>query len=173
MACFIDEFADMLYYKCKEEPAKKIAARFNRERKIIYSWMNGSSFRLSMDFLQGLWSLGYDMAIVQTRPAEFPEGRRITARYTDAVLSGEIPPANAIDKLAVIIRKAQLKEGAAKTAQRFNRERKAVYQWIYGCAITIDRDFIAGLWSLGYELHLKKERPHIQQPTKALGYEAI
>lgn len=173
MACFNDELADMLFYERPDETMEQTAARFNRDRKALYLWMNGGSFRLSLDFLQGLWSLGYDMAIVQTRPAEFPEGRRIVARYTDAVLSGEIPPANAMDKLAVIIREAQLKEGAAKTAQRFNRERKAVYQWIYGCAITIDRDFIAGLWSLGYELHLKKERPHIQQPTKALGYEAI
>ena len=173
MGCFLDEFGDMLFYRLSEETAAQIAARFNRERKTVYNWINGGGIRLNIDFLSGLWSLGYDMAIVQTRPAEFPEGRRIVARYTDAVLSGEIPPANAIDKLAVIIREAQLKEGAAKTAQRFNRERKAVYQWIYGCSIVIDRDFIAGLWSLGYELHLRKERPHIQQPTKALGYEAM
>jgi hypothetical protein len=48
------------------------------------------------------------------------------------------------------------KKTAAEISRTFNRERKWLYRKQWGESFVVDSDFIAGLYSLGYELVLKK-----------------
>lgn len=61
-----DQLADVIDRELASgKTQKQLAAVFGRERKIVYSYGAGCSFRCDLDFVLGLQRLGYDIQIVK------------------------------------------------------------------------------------------------------------
>ena len=55
-------------FESRKEPAHELARKFGRERKFVYSMKHGCGFHCDVDFICGLYSLGYELKLERIKP---------------------------------------------------------------------------------------------------------
>lgn len=61
----LDDMSDLFEEATARKTAKEIARDFNRNRKWVYQNKNCTYFKVDIDFICGLSSLGYELKLVK------------------------------------------------------------------------------------------------------------